>query len=152
MTTSEKDFKVKNGIQVADDGVFGGNIVTAEPQSASHVTTKSYVDNLVNSVAGQMPVGGTAPSSPSNGDFWFNTEIERLSVYYEGQWIIIPTLTDSQNIPNHTHDTSIDAGGFLSYIFLTAGGLLDTPFETSSGGDVSTTDWAETYNGGIVQS
>lgn len=153
MTTSEKDFKVKNGIQVANDGVFGGNVIAAEPQAASHVATKSYVDNLLDNVSGgSMPVGELAPSSPSNGDFWFNTTTKRLSVYYAGEWIVISTLADSQAVSDHTHDTSIDGNGFVTSFFISSGGVSDVPLETSSGGDASTTDWAETYNGGIVQS
>lgn len=146
MPTSSKDFKVKNGIQVANDGVFGGNVIAAAPTSDDHVATKSYVDSITGSIDFSMPVGATAPSSPSNGDFWFNTEIKRLSVYYAGEWIVISTLEDSADVSNHTHTDA----GFLKDVFVDAGTTTETFLQTADAGLATTTDWAETYNGGFV--
>lgn len=146
MATSDKDFKVKNGIQVAGDGTFGGNIIAADPTAAGHVATKSYVDSL----AGGVPVDSTAPSSPSNGDMWFDTNVNRVNVYYNGVWLTIATINDTLNIPDHIHDTSIDGNGLITTIFVDGGSFNDPQGTSVDGGTPETTDFAESYNGGIV--
>ena len=146
MPTSSKDFKVKNGLQVANDGVFGGNLTAAAPVSDEHVATKSYVDTIASNIEFAMPVGADAPSSPSNGDLWFNTEIKRLSVFYAGQWISLSSLEDSASVPNHTHDEN----GNVSATFVDAGNIKEAYTLSVDAGLVSTTDWGETYNGGFV--
>jgi len=59
MTTENKDFKVKNGLQVAGSGNFGGTLTVATPTEAAHAATKGYVDSL----SGSMMVGNAAPGS-----------------------------------------------------------------------------------------
>lgn len=146
MSTFDKDFKVKNGIQVAGDGVFGGTITAADPTSAEHLATKSYVDAL----AGGIPVGTTPPSSPSNGDLWFDTLTERVNVYYGSTWITIATIDDTLNLPDHIHDTSIDGNGLIVTTFVD-GGSFNSPQGTGADGQFpETTDWATTFNGGIA--
>lgn len=44
MTTSDKDFKVKNGLQVIQGGVFGGTVEASTPTLPEELTTKAYVD------------------------------------------------------------------------------------------------------------
>jgi len=44
LTTSEKDFKVKNGLIVADGGTFGGPVVIPEPTEPNQAVNKGYVD------------------------------------------------------------------------------------------------------------
>lgn len=46
MTTENKDFRVKNGLQVIQGGVFGGTVTAATPTTAQELTTKAYVDAL----------------------------------------------------------------------------------------------------------
>lgn len=50
MATENKDFKVKNGLNVSGDGTFGGVVTVAAPTGPNHVATKDYVDTLVNNV------------------------------------------------------------------------------------------------------
>lgn len=146
MSTFNKDFKVKNGIQVAGDGVFGGTITAATPTSGSHLATKAYVDAL----AGGIPVDNTPPSNPNNGDLWFDTLTERVNVYYAGSWITIATIDDTLTIPDHIHDTSIDGNGLIVTTFVD-GGSFNSPQGTGAdAGDPFTTDWATTFNGGVA--
>lgn len=46
MSTSSKDFKVKNGIQVSGGGSFGSAVTVGAPSLSGHATTLSYVDSL----------------------------------------------------------------------------------------------------------
>ena len=146
MATVNKDFKVKNGINVLGGGTFGGAITAATPTLSTHLTTKAYVDALV----GGMPVGATPPESPSNGDLWFDTIVQRVNVYYSGSWLTIATIDDTLNIPDHIHDTSIDGNGLIVTRFVDAGSFNDPQGTGVDGGTASTTDWVETWSGGVA--
>lgn len=148
MATIDKDFKVKNGIQVAGNAVVVGNITSAAPVLDAHLTTKLYVDSLI--ASGSVAVGSVAPSNPTNGMQWLDTIVERLNVYYEGTWRTIATIDDTLNIANHIHDTSIDGNGFIVTRFVDAGSIFEPQGTSVSGGSPDTTDFADTYNGGIV--
>lgn len=147
MTTTNKDFKVKNGIQVAEGGTFGGTVSASDPVNSSDLATKSYVDSLVSGAS--MVVGNTAPSSPNNGDLWFDTVTERVNVYYD-QWIAIATLNDAETIPQHIHDTSIDGNGLIVTTFVDAGTVGTPQAVATDAGTAETTDWADTWSGGIA--
>lgn len=45
MATTEKDFKVKNGISVAGSGTFGGPISAADPTADGHVVTRGVFNS-----------------------------------------------------------------------------------------------------------
>ncbi len=47
MSTLSKDFKVKNGLQVAEGGTFGAPVTVGTPTGPAHATTKSYVDGIL---------------------------------------------------------------------------------------------------------
>lgn len=59
MTTENKDFKVKNGLQVANGGTFGDAVTVGTPTLDSHATTKDYVDNI------SLTPGPTGPTGPT---------------------------------------------------------------------------------------
>ena len=125
-------------------GSFGGAVVVGSPTIASHAATKEYVD----ANSGQMVVGNTAPVSPSNGTQWFDTVAERSNVYYNGQWYTIATITDTQNIPQHIHDTAIGGTGFIVSQFVDAG-LYNSPMSAAQdGGSATTTNFVNTFDGG----
>lgn len=47
MTTTDKDFKVKNGILVTEGGSFGGPVAIGEPTESSHAVTKAYLEEAL---------------------------------------------------------------------------------------------------------
>lgn len=147
MAAENKDFRVKNGIQVAGDAIVGGTITAAAPTSNNHVATKEYVDALVG--AG-ISVGSTPPQDPSNGDQWFDTIVERMNIYYSGTWRTVANIDDTLNIPQHIHDTSIDGNGLIVTNFVDAGTIYNPQGTGVDGGTASTFDWADTWNGGIA--
>jgi hypothetical protein len=146
MTTTEKDFKVKNGLVVTDGGTFGGTVTVATPTENTHATTKSYVDDLVAN-SSSLVVSDTAPESPSNGDMWLDTTTERLNIYYGSQWIAQATFEDSSVLQDHIHDTSIDGSGLIVSTFV-SGGAYNEPGYLVSAGLYNTDSWEQTWVGG----
>jgi VCBS repeat-containing protein len=147
VATSEKDFKVKNGLFVNQGGYFGGTVTVATPISGSDATTKDYVDSLVSTPT--LPVDDTAPASPENGDLWLDTITERVHVYYNGSWIAIATLEDAETLQDHIHDTAIDGTGQVVSIFVDAGYYND-PGVLVNAGFYNTASWDQTWSGGIA--
>lgn len=146
MATSNKDFRVKHGIQVNGNAVVGGTISAAEPTEDGHVVTKGFFD--VN--AGKVPVFDTAPSEPVNGSTYFDTLTQRMNVYFGGQWLTIATIADANVLPDHIHDTSIEGNGLISTVFVTGGTYNDPQSTSVDAGTAETTDWDTTFSGGIV--
>ena len=147
MTTSSKDFKVKNGLYVTNGGTFGGEVTVATPTVGTSAATKDYVDTAVSTPT--IPVDSTSPVSPSNGDLWFDTLTERVHVYYGSQWVAIATLEDAEVLQDHIHDTSIDGSGLIVSTFV-SGGAYNEPGVLVSAGDYSTSSWENTYDGGTA--
>ena len=145
MATTNRDFRVKHGINVADGGTFGGTVTVATPTENTHAATKLYVDTAI----GSPTIGTTQPESPTNGQLWFDTVTERIHVYYSSQWIAIATLEDSETLPNHIHDTSIDGTGLVVSRFIDAGFYYE-PGVLVSAGLYNTTEFEATYDGGIA--
>ena len=143
MATVNKDFRVKNGLNVALGGSFGGTVTVATPTENTHAATKLYVDSRP--IA--LPIDDQAPASPSNGDLWFDSVTERVHVYYDSQWIAIATLADSETLRDHIHDTSIDGTGLIVSTFV-SGGSYDEPGVLVSAGSYNTTSWETVWNGG----
>ena len=147
MATTNRDFRVKHGIAVAEGGTFGGTVTVATPTENVHAATKLYVDTAVGSP--QIPVSGTEPVSPDNGDLWFDTLTERVHVYYGSQWLPIATLEDAETLQDHIHDTSIDGSGLIASIFI-SGGSYNEPGVLISGGLYNTASFEATYDGGTA--
>ena len=144
MATVDKDFKVKNGLVVNNGGTFGDAVTVGAPTLASHAATKEYVDSLT----GSMAVGTTAPSTPTNGTQWLDTLTNRVNFYYNGVWYTQATIDDTQNLPQHIHDTAIDGTGFIVTTFR-EGGSFNSPQGTGlDGGGPSSTVWEQTFDGG----
>jgi hypothetical protein len=148
VTIENKDFRVKHGIQVANGGSFGGTVVVSDPTDATHAATKAYVDSLV--ADANVPVSGTAPVSPENGNMWFDTLTQRLNVYYSGSWLTIATIDDTLNIPQHIHDTSIDGSGLIVSTFTSGGSFSDPQGAPVDGGGPGTTEWTLVLDGGLA--
>ena len=144
MTTTNRDFKVKHGLDVAQGGTFGGTVVVATPTENNHAATKLYVDTAV----GSPTIGTTQPESPVNGNLWFDTFTERVHVYYNSQWVAIATLEDAERLQDHIHDTSIDGSGLVVSTFI-SGGAYNEPGVLVSAGLYNTSTFEATYDGGF---
>ena len=145
MATVNKDFKVKNGLQVAGSGSFGGTLTVAAPTESTHVATKAYVDSLTG-----ITVSSTAPSSPTNGKQWLDTTTNRVNFYYDGSWYTQATIDDTNNLPQHIHDTAIDGTGFIVSQFY-EGGSFNSPLGIGlDAGGPSTSEWTVVFDGGSV--
>jgi len=103
----------------------------------------------VASVVGTYP---TAPETGQNGDLYFNTETNRLSVFYNNQWFILANLTDAgiTEIPQHIHDTSIGGNGMVVSTFVDSGFYLNTDGSLVSAGFYNTESWDNSYDGGLA--
>jgi hypothetical protein len=145
VATTNRDFKVKHGLDVAQGGTFGGTVTVATPTQNTHAATKLYVDTAV----GTPIIGTTQPASPVNGNLWFDTLTERLHIYYGGQWLAIANLEDSEVLQDHIHDTSIDGSGLVVSMFV-SGGSYNEPGVLISGGVYNTTVFENTFDGGIA--
>ena len=144
MATVEKDFKVKNGLVVANGGTFGDAVTVGTPTANSHAATKEYVDSLT----GSMTVGNTAPLAPVNGTQWLDTLTNRVNFYYEGSWYTQATIDDTLTLPQHIHDTAIGGTGFIVSSFI-EGGSFNSPQGTAlEGGGPGTTVFVNTLDGG----
>ena len=142
MALVDKDFKVKNGLVVGNGGSFGGTVVVERPTENNHAATKAYVDNRT------IVVGPTAPSSAVNGTMWLDTTTARINFYYEGVWYTQATVDDTNNLPQHIHDTAIDGTGFIVSQF-TEGGSFNSPLGIGlDSGGPSTTEWTVVFDGG----
>lgn len=146
MATTDKDFKVKNGIQVAGAGAFGGTISAATPTSDEHLTTKSYVDALVSQL--NVVQSSTPPETANEGDLYFDTTFGRMAIYFNSTWVYIATLADAEELPDHIHDTSIDGNGLIVTRFYDAGIVTEAGADYVDAGTASTTTWENTWDGG----
>jgi len=145
MATVDKDFRVKNGLVVANGGTFGGAVTVGTPTIAAHAATKEYVDSSTG-----MYVSAYAPSSPTNGKQWLDTGTNRVNFYYNGVWYTQATIDDTNNLPQHIHDTAIDGTGFIVSQFY-EGGSFNSPLGVGlDAGGPSTTEWTVVFDGGSV--
>ena len=144
MATVDKDFKVKNGLVVNNGGTFGDAVTVGAPTLASHAATKEYVDSLT----GSMAVGTTAPSTPTNGTQWLDTLTNRVNFYYNGVWYTQATIDDTQNLPQHIHDTAIDGTGFIVSQFYEGGNFNSPQGVGIDAGGPTTTQWTIVFDGG----
>ena len=144
MATVDKDFKVKNGLTVANGGTFGAAVTVGTPTSNAHAATKEYVDSR------SMAVGATAPSSPTNGTQWLDTVTNRINFYYGGSWYTQATIDDTNDLSQHIHDTAIDGTGFIVSQFYN-GGSFNSPLGVGlDAGSPSSTEWTVVFDGGSV--
>jgi hypothetical protein len=145
VATTNRDFRVKHGINVAEGGTFGSTVTVATPTENTHAATKLYVDTAV----GSPTVGTTQPASPVNGSLWFDTLTERVHVYYNSQWVAIATLEDAETLQDHIHDTAIDGTGLIVSTFI-SGGAYNEPGVLVSAGIYNTSEFEATYDGGLA--
>jgi len=150
VSTLNKNFKVKNGLDVTLGASFGDPITIPAPELNNHATTKQYVDDLIAGV-GSITVSDTAPISPDNGALWFDTVAERLKVYYSTtDWLTLASISDTQNIPDHIHDTAIDGTGQIISIFWDGDWYNSPTLQVLDAGTPGSVTWDFVFDGGTV--
>ena len=150
MATVNKDFKVKHGLDVTQGGTFGGTVTVATPTLNTHAVTKLYVDNLIGAATPIVPTESSAPVSPVDGQLWFDTVSQHLSIYSTdaAEWIMIATFADTADLRQHIHDTAIDGTGLIVSVFQDAG-FYDSIFtSTEIAGFYDSAYWNNSYDGG----
>jgi hypothetical protein len=147
VTTTNRDFKVKHGLSVAEGGTFGQAVTVGTPTEIGHAATKAYVDGRELLVA----QGSEAPNSEnsSNGELFINTAENRLLFYYNGQWNTLALLQDTLTIPQHIHDTAIGGTGLIVSTFKDAG-FYNEAGSFEDAGFYNTNSWSATFDGGIA--
>jgi len=151
MATVDKDFKVKNGLNVATTGTFGGVVTVATPTQNAHATTKLYVDTAIAGISANVfPTESTAPVSPVDGQVYFDTVTQHLSIYSTdaADWIMIATFDDTANLRQHIHDTAIDGTGLITTVFQDAGAYDDVFSSAQIAGFYDSVEWLTSYDGG----
>ena len=151
MPTTDRDFKVKNGLNVATTGTFGGVVTVATPTQNAHATTKLYVDTAISGIVSNvLPTESTAPVSPVDGQVYFDTVTQHLSIYSTdaADWIMIATFDDTANLRQHIHDTAIDGTGLITTVFQDAGAYDDVFSSTQIAGFYDSVEWLTSYDGG----
>ncbi len=150
MATVNKDFKVKHGLDVTQGGTFGGTVTVATPTENTHAVTKLYVDGLIQAISPIVPTESTEPANPVDGQLWFDTVSQHLSIYSTdaAEWIMIATFADTADLRQHIHDTAIDGTGLIVSIFQDAG-FYDSIFTSAEiAGFYDTEYWNNSYDGG----
>lgn len=112
MATIDKDFKVKNGLQVAGTAYIAGNMSAGSVTEDSHAATKEYIDNLV-----FAEVSDTAPSSLYPGKMWIDTTESRLKIYTGSSWTTVASKADADHLQDHIHDDAIEGSGQVIQVF-----------------------------------
>ena len=144
-TTTNRDFKVKHGLSVAEGGTFGSPVTVGTPTENTHATTKLYVDSKPLLVA----TASASPAGASNGQLYVDTIENRLAFYYNGQWNTLALLNDTIEVAQHIHDTSIGGTGLIVSTFKDAGFYNEAGAEEDAG-FYNTNSWSVTYDGGIA--
>jgi hypothetical protein len=147
VATTNRDFKVKHGLDVAEGGTFGSAVTVGTPTENTHAATKAYVDGRELLVA----QGETPPDAENatDGELFIDADENRLLFFYNGQWNTLALLNDTITIPQHIHDTAIDGTGLIVSTFKDAGFYNEAGAEEDAG-FYNTNSWSVTYDGGIA--
>jgi hypothetical protein len=147
MATVDKDFKVKNGLVVANGGTFGGTVTVATPTLNNHAATKQYVDDAIADF--RVPAGSSFPSPAEEGQLFFDEISEHLYLYINSAWNSLALLDDTLDLPQHIHDTAIDGTGLVVSIFKDAG-YYNEPGDYVDAGYYNQNAFESTWDGGIA--
>jgi len=113
-----------NLITVKDDPIktvsdISANVVSVANNSTNINTTAGSISNVntvgasisdVNRYANEYKISASAPSSPSNGDLWFDTTNNVLKNYNGSAWV---GITSNSGIASLVDDTTPQLGGAL---------------------------------------
>ena len=83
MATSNKNFKVKNGLDVSGAATASSFVKTGGTSDEFLMADGSVSEGG----GGSLEVSETPPSSPSEGDIWYNSTTGQTFVYYDSFWV-----------------------------------------------------------------
>lgn len=129
MATNNKDFKVKNGLSVAGGGTFGAAVTVGTPTENGHAATKQYVDE---NAGGGPTLSSNPPSSPVQGDQWYDIDTGATYIYYDGYWVEMSSGAEQQALQGaspigfdaNNAIISIDLGFFEDHKIMTLMGAI----------------------------
>ena len=84
MATSNKNFKVKNGLDVSGTATANSFVKTGGTSDEFLMADGSV---SAGGGGGSLEVSETPPSSPSEGDIWYNSQTGQTFVYYDSFWV-----------------------------------------------------------------
>ena len=147
MATLDKDFRIKNGLNVALGGTFGGTVSVDTPTQDTHAATKLYVDNAIEGFV--VPQYNEPPLEAFEGQLYIDPVTKRVAFYLDNEWITIATLNDTLELQQHIHDTAIDGTGLIVSILKDAGYYNEASGTPEDAGYYNTNSWATTWDGGL---
>jgi hypothetical protein len=117
VTTQNKNFKVKHGLDVVNGGTFGDSVVVGAPTLSTHAATKDYVDSISLVTGPTGPVGPqgiqghTGPQGPTgNQGIIGPTGPQGTSINFSGS---VPTVEDLPTSANTNDAYIVDINGDL---------------------------------------
>lgn len=84
MATSNKNFKVKNGLDVSGTATANSFVKTGGTSDEFLMADGSV---SAGGGGGSLEVSQTPPASPSEGDIWYNSQTGQTFVYYDSFWV-----------------------------------------------------------------
>ena len=84
MATSNKNFKVKNGLDVSGTATASSFVKTGGTSDEFLMADGSV---SAGGGGGSLEVSQTPPASPSEGDIWYNSQTGQTFVYYDSFWV-----------------------------------------------------------------
>lgn len=120
MSTSSKDFKVKNGLVVGGGGSFTDPVSVGTPTSGQHAATKDYVD----SNSASLTISDSPPENPNPGDQWYNSGDGVTYVYYDGFWVESSSGGQETSLVGYATEAYVDSA--ISNVIDSAPTALDT--------------------------
>jgi hypothetical protein len=106
MATLDKDFKVKNGLQVAGPAYIAGTMAVGSVSEDSHAATKGYVESKA-----FAEVSATEPADLFPGKMWIDSAEGRLKIYSGTAWTTVAKKEDADFLQDHIHDDAIEGTG-----------------------------------------
>jgi microcystin-dependent protein len=85
LATSNKNFKVKNGLDVSGTATASSFVKTGGTSDEFLMADGSV--SAGGGGGGSLEVSETPPSSPSEGDIWYNSQTGQTFVYYDSFWV-----------------------------------------------------------------
>jgi hypothetical protein len=97
LATSNKNFKVKNGLDVSGAATASSFVKTGGTSAQFLMADGSISSGGGGGGGGSLEVSETPPSSPSLGDIWYNSQTGQTFVYYDSYWV--------ENVTGHVGPT-----------------------------------------------